>query len=170
MFNQRDWSASCSCSCRRPGMKNGFLKGTAGFSCGCLVCCVVVGKTWLCAWQAFERKWKWKSVSHVRLFVTPGLHSPWNSPGQNTGVGSLPLLQGIFPTQGWNSPGQNTGVGSLPLLQGIFPTQGSNPGRLHAGKSSLDYLKLSLQSLDNKYLWQHLHQLKALLPYPLHVT
>ena len=31
-----------------------------------------------------------------------GLYSPWNSPGQNTGVGSLSLLQGIFPTQGWN--------------------------------------------------------------------
>ena len=25
-----------------------------------------------------------------------GLYSPWNSPGQNTGVGSLSLLQGIF--------------------------------------------------------------------------
>ena len=63
---------------------------------------------------------------------------PWNSPGQNTGVGSLSLLQGIFPTQGSN-PGllhcrwfltsesqgkpQNTGVGSLPLLQQIFLTQ-----------------------------------------------
>ena len=29
-----------------------------------------------------------------------GLHSSWNSPGQNTGVGSLSLLQEIFPTQG----------------------------------------------------------------------
>ena len=29
-----------------------------------------------------------------------GLYSPWNSPGQNTGVGSLSLLQGIFLTQG----------------------------------------------------------------------
>ena len=28
-----------------------------------------------------------------------GLYSPWNSPGQNTGVGSLSLLRGIFPTQ-----------------------------------------------------------------------
>ena len=28
-----------------------------------------------------------------------GLYSPWDSPGQNTGVGSLSLLQGIFPTQ-----------------------------------------------------------------------
>ena len=31
----------------------------------------------------------------------------------------------------WNFPGQKTGVGSLSLLQGIFPTQGSNPGLLH---------------------------------------
>ena len=28
-----------------------------------------------------------------------GLYSPWNSPGQNTGVGSLSFFQGIFPTQ-----------------------------------------------------------------------
>ena len=28
-----------------------------------------------------------------------GLYSPWNSPGQNTGVGSLLLLQRLFPTQ-----------------------------------------------------------------------
>ena len=31
----------------------------------------------------------------------------------------------------WNSPGQNTGVASCSLLQGIFPTQGSNPGLPH---------------------------------------
>ena len=31
----------------------------------------------------------------------------------------------------WNSPGQNTGVGSLSLLQRIFPTQGSNRDLLH---------------------------------------
>ena len=74
-------------------------------------------------------------------------HSPWNSPGQNTGVGSFSLLQQIFPTQGSN-PGplhcrrilnqlshlgnpKNTGMGSLSLLQGIFPTQESNQGLLH---------------------------------------
>ena len=28
-----------------------------------------------------------------------GLYSPWNSPGQNTRVGSCSLLQGMFPTQ-----------------------------------------------------------------------
>ena len=34
----------------------------------------------------------------------------------------------------WNSTGQNTGVGHLSLLQGIFPTQGSSPGLLHCGQ------------------------------------
>ena len=32
-------------------------------------------------------------------FQPHGLYSPWNSPGQITGVGSRSLLQGIFPTQ-----------------------------------------------------------------------
>ena len=34
-------------------------------------------------------------------------------------------LHGLYSA--WSSPGQNTGVGTLSLLQGIFPTQGSNP-------------------------------------------
>ena len=72
------------------------------------------------------------------------LYSPWNSPGQNTGVGSLSLLQGIFPTQGLN-PGLPHAGGfftswttraaqeywNLSLLQWIFPTQESNRGLLH---------------------------------------
>ena len=32
----------------------------------------------------------------------------------------------------WNSLGRNTGLGSLFLLQGIFPSQGSNPGLQHS--------------------------------------
>ena len=38
-------------------------------------------------------------------------------------------LHGLYSP--WNSPGQNTGVGSLSLLQGIFWTHGSNPGLSH---------------------------------------
>ena len=41
---------------------------------------------------------------------------------------------GLKPTSllcSWGSPGKNTGVGCLFLLQGIFPTQGSNPDLLH---------------------------------------
>ena len=44
-----------------------------------------------------------ESPSAVSDSLQPhGLYSPWNSPGQNTGVGSLSLLQGIFSTQGSN--------------------------------------------------------------------
>ena len=44
-------------------------------------------------------KWKWKSSSCVQVLWPHGLYSSWNSPDQNTGVGSLSLLQGIFPIQ-----------------------------------------------------------------------
>ena len=65
----------------------------------------------------------------------PTLYDPmattWNSPGQNTGVGSLSLLQGIFPTQGLN-PGilqaRTLEWVAFPFSRGIFPTQGLNPG------------------------------------------
>ena len=76
-----------------------------------------------------------------------GLYSPWNSPGQNTGVGSHFILQGILTNPGRDPrsptlqvdslpaepPGKpkNTGVDSLSLLQRIFSTQESNRGRLH---------------------------------------
>ena len=68
-----------------------------------------------------------------------GLHSPWNSPDQNTGVGSLSLLQGIFPTQGLN-PGvpyyrqilyRLNHKGSPRILEGVaYPfSSGSSPPR-----------------------------------------
>ena len=49
-----------------------------------------------------------------------GLYSPWNSPGQKTGMGSYSLLQGIFPTQGWN-PG-------LPRCRWFFTSWATSPG------------------------------------------
>ena len=39
------------------------------------------------------------TLQSMEFFTFTSLYSPWNSPGQNTGVGSLSLLQGIFPTQ-----------------------------------------------------------------------
>ena len=42
---------------------------------------------------------------------------------------ALPAIESLYSP--WNSPGKNTGVGSLSLLQGIFPTQGLNPGLPH---------------------------------------
>ena len=55
-----------------------------------------------------ERYHCWVFVVKVEVQVmsdslqSHGLHSPWTSPGQNTGVGSFSLLQGIFPTQELN--------------------------------------------------------------------
>ena len=49
--------------------------------------------------------WKKESESHsvVLSSLQPhGLYSPWNSPGQNTAVGSLSLLQRIFLTHELN--------------------------------------------------------------------
>ena len=47
-----------------------------------------------------QEKVKSESDSVVSDSLWPhGLYIPWNSLGQNTGVGSLSLLQGIFPTQ-----------------------------------------------------------------------
>ena len=45
---------------------------------------------------------KGKLLSHVWLLATPWAIQSWNSPGQNTGVGSLSRIQGLFPTQGSN--------------------------------------------------------------------
>ena len=44
---------------------------------------------------------------------------------------SCPTLYDPLLYSPWNSLGQTTGVGSLSLLQGVFPTQGSNPGLPH---------------------------------------
>ena len=49
----------------------------------------------------------------------------------------------------WNSPGQNTGVGSISFLQGIFPTQGSNPGLLHYRRI---LYQMSYQGIPNKWM------------------
>ena len=92
-----------------------------------------------------------ESESESRSVVSDSLRphslcSPWNSPAQNSEVGSLSLLQRIFPTQGSN-PGhphygqilyqlshkeaKNIRVGSLSPLQWIFLTQELNRGLPH---------------------------------------
>ena len=67
--------------------------------------------------------------SQTRLQYSP-FPVPWESESPSFLVVSDSLqAHGLYSP--WNSPGQNTGVGSLSLLQGIIPTQGSNPGLLH---------------------------------------
>ena len=91
-------------------------------------------------------EWGWVVSDSLR---PQELYSLWNSLGQNTGVGSLSLLQAIFPTWGSNftlqedsSPAEpqgkpkNTGGGSLSLLQQI-PDPGIEPGSLALQADSL---------------------------------
>ena len=67
-------------------------------------------RPWAAPVQCLEQGWDCESVgihesegrSVVSDSATPWTIGPWNSPGQNTGVGSLSLLQGIFPTLGLN--------------------------------------------------------------------
>ena len=48
-------------------------------------------------WWSVSPRWVSESCWVVSDSLQPlGLYSPWNSPGQNTGMGSLSLLQGIF--------------------------------------------------------------------------
>ena len=101
--------------------------------------------------NSFSQYLESRSVMSDSLW-TRGLYSPWNSPGQNTGVGSLSLLQGIFPTQGLNpdllnslpaepqGKPKNTGVGSLFLLQQIFLNQ-----ELNLGSPALQIASLSTE-------------------------
>ena len=51
-------------------------------------------------WKNALSEFESESCSIVSDSLQPhGLYTPRNSPGQNTGVGSLSLLQGMFPTQ-----------------------------------------------------------------------
>ena len=99
------------------------------------------------ATHTLNRESESESCSVLSNSLQPhGLYSPWNSPGQNTGVGTFPS-PGDLPNQGielWSPALQadslpaepqgkpkNTGVHSLSLLQGIFLTQELNQGLLH---------------------------------------
>ena len=65
-------------------------------------------------------------------------------------------LQPTRPLCPWDSPGKNTRVGCIALLQGIFPTQGSNPCPLHPLLWETCSLPLCLQ--ESPYICIHIHK------------
>ena len=93
-----------------------------------------------------QSRGKVKVAQSCLTLQTHGLYSPWNFLGQNTGVGSLSLFQGIFPIQGQSpAPGGSAGkesactardLGSIPGL-GRSPGEGNGytpvfwPGEIH---------------------------------------
>ena len=92
------WSIGSSplyCGATQPGFKR-----TAH-------CPESAGSTHMCSFPCTTYMFLGESEKESRSVVSDslrprGLYSPWASPGQNTGVGSLSLLQQIFPTQGSN--------------------------------------------------------------------
>ena len=80
-----------------------------------------------CVWKDFLLKFPNFSSSATRKHSTL---QAGESESESHSVTSDSLWPHILYSP-WNSPGQNTGVGSLSFLQGIFPTQGSNPGLPH---------------------------------------
>ena len=99
------------------------------------------------SWGHATSKWpskvKSESESHsaVSGSLRPhGLYSPWNSPGQNTGVGSPSLLQGIFPSQRSN-PGHH-------IASGFFTGWATREAQ---GGGHLGVTQLLQPSLGNHY-------------------
>ena len=98
--------------------------------------CPTLATPWTATRQAhlsmgFSRQEYWSELSPA-----PGdLPYPRIEPGspalQVDSLSSEPPMNPNCSYLVWNSPGQNTGVGSSSFLQGIFPKQGSNPGLLH---------------------------------------
>ena len=74
-----------------------------------------------------------------------GLCSPWNSPGQNIGVGSLSLLQGIFPAQ-WS----NWGLPHCRWILYQLSHQGSPP---YSQSHVFSLSHLWMGELDHKEGW-----------------
>ena len=109
-----------------------------------------------CSWRIKRKKISWFKKQKIHLSVIRWirseeseshsvvsdslqpheLYSPWDSPGQNSEMGSLSLLQGIFPTHGWN-PGlphcswilyQLSHQGSPRILEWVaYPFSGRSP-------------------------------------------
>ena len=76
-----------------------FGSGIAGLY-GCSISRFLKESPW-----DFEHSWFVEGESHSVVsnsLQSHGQYSPWNSPGQNTEVGSLFLLRWIFPTQELN--------------------------------------------------------------------
>ena len=85
---------------------------------------------------------KSESESHSVASDSLGPHwlfSPWNSPGQNTGVGSLSFLQGIFPIQEMNQ--------SLLSCRWILYQLS------HQGNSGLNVVTFKFQSYDLRFIF-----------------
>ena len=97
-----------------------------------LSCIQLLVTPWTAAYQAplsmgFSRQEYWSELP--LLSPEQGIRCKKIESESHSDVSDSFRPRGLYSS--WNSLGQNSGVGSLSLLQGIFPTQGLNPGLPH---------------------------------------
>ena len=93
-------------------------------------------------------------LQHIRLPCPSLSPSEWNE-SRSLMSNSL-QLHGLYSP--WNSLGQDTGVGSLSLLQGNFSTQGSNPGHLHCRQILYQLSHKGTPRILPEFAQTHVHQ------------
>ena len=131
-----------------------MLYSTSIYNSFYLISCWYVGNFWKwkslgCVWL-FAIPWTMQPIEFFRPEYWNGLRFP--SPGDlpNPGIKprSFALQVDTLPAEPQGQP-KNTGVGSLSLLQWIFPTQESNLGLLHCRRI---LYQLSYQGSPGQFL------------------
>ena len=109
--------------------------------------------------RGFSQTRDWTQVSLIAdrfftIWVTREAQGDLKSSESRSVVSNSLWPHGLYSP--WNSPGQNTGVGSLSLLQGIFPMEGSNPGLPHCRQilHELNYKGDPRRLLDDNKLFK----------------
>ena len=111
-----------------------------------------------------------ESSSVVSNFLWPhGLYSLWNSPGHSAGVGSLSLLQGIFPTQDWTQVSRIIGGFFTSWTTRIFLSQLLTVGSPRSNQDHKLSLELGMGSGTESprvsvYEWFHKRTILVLSP------
>ena len=80
-------------------------------------------------------------ISNSSLVSMNRLLCPWNSPSQNTGVGSCSLVQEIFPTQGLN-------LGLLNCRRILYPLSHQRSPKISNGSLVYKWFSLLIASIN----------------------
>ena len=105
-------------SCIKPGLATRFIHDIDSLNISCPMCTEFVQQIHI---------WDLSSLSYYSC--KPITINRFPFPESYSVISDSLQPHGLY--RSWNSPGQNTWVGSLSFLQRIFSTQGLNPGLSH---------------------------------------